>query len=182
MRRPGACPPLLPLVTLACALGIGGCGARAELLAADEQDDPAAEGEGDAPPTPDVPPSCWSAPNCIEADVLQGGGPTVFYRETGQVEPTSKVLWLYGSAFGPLEMGVKLFRDAVEGVQPHDYDDGNVFLLMTVVDDGCSYYGDIVLSEVDTESGGVTEGTFDGDLLACELGGRVRGRFRLTSP
>ncbi len=159
-----------PVIMLAC-----GCGARSGL-------DQGASPEGgvallDAGPPPR---SCWSEPNCIEADFT---GSDARYRESGTLSPTSRAIYFDGAAAGSLTVSIKLMRDAAPGVQPYDADDGNVFVTVRAGPEDCVLFADIVLTRVDVAPGGVTEGTFAGRLLTCPSLGDVReGRFRLTAP
>ena len=124
--------------------------------------------------------SCWSEPNCIEADFTAS---EVAYREVGEVAPTGSALYLSGPRVVAVEMMVKLMRDAAPGVEPYDPDDGNVFVVARHGDGSCTLVADIELTRVDVSPGGVTEGRFAGELFACDALGEIRnGRFRRTAP
>lgn len=167
MRRPA-----LALLALTCAA----CGARTSLGHDDAERDGAAE-RPDAAVLPAR--SCWSEPSCIEADFTS----ELAYREVGEVTPTGSALYLNGSRAGTVSMMVKLMRDATPGVEPYDPDDGNVFVVARHGDASCTLVADIALTRVDDSPGGVTEGTFAGELFACDALGEIReGRFRLTAP
>lgn len=154
-----------------------GCGARTGPEGGDAVLVPEDAAVPDAPPGPR---SCWSEPNCIEADVSWSGA-VVAYRSSGLLEPTSRVLWLTGDAVGPISITVKLFRDAAPGVQHYDPEDGNVFVFVQADDSGCVLVDDILLMRVETRAGGVTEGAFTGELHDCRAASVIDGRFRLTA-
>lgn len=159
------------LLALACAA----CGARTSLGQDDAEHDAAVE-------RPDVLParSCWSEPNCIEADFTSS---EPAYREVGEVTPTGSAIYLDGARVGTVGMMIKLMRDATPGVEPYDADDGNVFVTARHGDGSCTLFADIELTRVDVSPGGVTEGTFAGELFGCDALGEIReGRFRLTAP
>jgi hypothetical protein len=162
------------------ALAAPSCGARSELdgiaLPRDPPGDASVASPDAGPPTR----SCWSEPNCIEADFTASDAR---YREVGEVTPTSTALYLSGAPLGRITMTVKLMRDATPGIEPFDGDDGNVFVMARAGDESCTLFADIELTRVDVSPGGVTEGRFAGRLIACPALGDVReGRFRLTAP
>ena len=160
------------LLALTCAA----CGARTS-LGHDEAERDGAE-RRDAAVLPAR--SCWSEPNCIEADFTAS---EVAYREVGEVAPTGSALYLSGPRVVAVEMMVKLMRDAAPGVEPYDPDDGNVFVVARHGDGSCTLVADIELTRVDVSPGGVTEGRFAGELFACDALGEIRnGRFRRTAP
>ena len=144
------------VLVLAHALALAGCGARTSLAARPDAEAPRIDAGAPTPPAP-PPPSCWSEPNCIEADLELGGEPLA-YREIATVDPMSRVLWLSGAPRGATWISVKLFRRASPG--PNAFD------------------------PLGASPGGVPGGPCGGPLAACPAGpGRVRdGRFRLTAP
>ena len=170
------------VLVLAHALALAGCGARTSLAARPDAEAPRIDAGAPTPPAP-PPPSCWSEPNCIEADLELGGEPLA-YREIATVDPMSRVLWLSGAPRGATWISVKLFRRASPGPNAFDPVDGDVFVTVYTEDFGCGLRDEIVLGPLDVSPGGVTEGTFGGPLVDCPAGpGRVRdGRFRLTAP
>lgn len=167
------------VLALMLALAAPSCGARSELdgiaLPRDVSRDASIAPRDAGPP----PRSCWSEPNCIEADFTASD---VRYREVGEVTPTGSAFYLDGVALGSLTMLVKLMRDATPGIEPYDADDGNVFVSARAGEEGCGLFADIELTRVDVSPGGVTEGRFSGRLIGCPALDEVReGRFRLTA-
>lgn len=163
------------ILSLACAA----CGARSGLGEVDALGP--ARADADVTDLVQSPRSCWSEPNCIEADVMLDGE-ELAYREIAAVTPTSRVLWLSGEWLGPVMINIKFFRDAKAGVQPFDPVDGNVFVTLYTRDAGCVMRGEIVLRTVDTRPGGVSEGSFGGEVSDCPNARIRNGRFRLTAP
>jgi len=170
------------VVTCAVLLYAAGCGARSA-LSVDETGDGGAPSEDAAIEDARAIPSCWTEPNCIEADLVFDDGREV-YRQVGSVDPTRRVLWLRSPESETIHFQVKLFRRATAGIQAWDPEGGDVFVWTYVSGETCQLLDNIVLREVDTSPGGLTWGEFGGDgpSAGCsDVSVSVTGRFRLTA-
>ena len=152
-----------------------GCGARTGLV---ERDAEPTERDVSAPPVR----SCWSEPNCIEADLVTPDGRTIAYRESAIPRPLTTKIWLEGAERDGATMYILVFRDVAAGVNHYDYRDGNVFAGVTTSMWSCPIHEDITIGPLDLSHGGITEGTFEGRLHDCEHWTVRNGRFRLTLP